>query len=138
MKTRENVSEMRINQEVMARMCSIRMHPKVIQAYSRNELYQYMDGKIMPVDEETKKVIAAFEAPKRYKAFYAIHNTLRGIGHCISILYVSSYVDDWEMEQQALLSGYPLCYVHNADNTDFSEFGTIGIENIQGIIIRTA
>lgn len=138
MKTRENVSEMRMNQEVMARMCSIRMHPKVIQAYSRNELFQYMDGKIVPVDAETKKIIAVFEEKKGYKAFYAIHNTLRDIGHCISILYVSSCVDDWKMEQQALLSGYPLCYVHNADNPEFSEIGTIGIENIQGIIIRTA
>ena len=138
MKTKENVSEMLMNQEIMARMCSVRMHPKVIQAYSRNEIFQYMDGKIMPADTETKRIIAAFEEKNGYRAFYAIHNTIRDIGHCISILYVSTCVEDWKMEQQALLSGYPLCYVYNADVPRLSEFGTIGIENIQGIIIRTA
>lgn len=55
-----------------------------------------------------------------------------------NFLYISPYREDWEVDERIIKDNSVLCYVWNKTWDDCSEFGTIQIANIDGLLLRTA
>ena len=55
-----------------------------------------------------------------------------------ALLYVSKNEDEWEYDKDDLKAGYPLAYVKNVSDDFCSEFGSIGVRQQFGGLVRTA
>ena len=56
-----------------------------------------------------------------------------------SLIIVSQYDEEWELEKDDLKDGYLMTYTINYLNPEFSEFGSIAYEHTKhGGIVRTA
>ena len=67
--------------------------------------------------------------------FIMAQNTSYGL--LLSVLYVSKYTQEWQMDGDSLNSGNPLAYIYNVDE-DFGEVGYIRFDIFNGGPIRTA
>lgn len=92
-----------------------------------------------------------FAAPKDFKldwrlekeSFEYLYDTLvylvlvnkTAYGEMLSMLYVSSYEEDWEYER--LTEDYITAYVYNLD-TEFGELGDVFLTSKDGVLIRWA
>lgn len=89
------------------------------------------------LDDEQKEIVKAFEEEHNALVYFVIRSYTQ-FGKLDSILYVSDYDDEWEMDHEDLKDGYALAYVHNYDMPDCSEFGSIGVQERFGGLVRTA
>jgi hypothetical protein len=105
----------------------------VIEDFQKNDnvkLSEYGNmfyyGNILPLTEQQKEFITAFE--KRYNAvaYHVIHQYL-SFGEVYNILYISDYPEEWEDALERLKENEVVAYVENLTNTECSEFGSIGI-----------
>ena len=71
--------------------------------------------------------------------FYVYHviYSCTSVVEMLSLLYVSPYEEEWEIERNELICGYPISYVVNLNHPEFSERGSIGIKITMGGITRT-
>ena len=53
-------------------------------------------------------------------------------------IVVSQYEEEWKDDRSDLKDGYALAYVKNMDDDTCSEFGSIGIKEQFGGLVRTA
>lgn len=94
-------------------------------------------GALFTINEEQKKLVEEFE--KEYNAVvYMIIRCYSTIGEMDSFLYVSDYEDEWGMDNFDIDDGYPMTYTYNYDMPDCSEFGSIGVQQRNGGLVRTA
>lgn len=93
-------------------------------------------GLLYWLNDEEQKMVDDFEEENNGLVYHVIksHTT---IGLMYSLLYVSEYEEEWEMDMEDLGTGQALAYVVNKDMPDCSEFGTIGIEPSIGGLRRT-
>ncbi len=68
-------------------------------------------------------------------AYHAIYNGA-AVGALLSILFVSSDEEEWELDKRDMEAGYPMAYVFNLDIPEFSEYGSISVKNVDGILER--
>ena len=47
----------------------------------------------------------------------------------LALLIVSKYEEEWRMDREELEVGRTMAYVFNLDVPEYSEYGTIGVEN---------
>lgn len=83
-----------------------------------------------PTPEE-REAIESVEREYGLKVLAAMRDET-SIGTMLSMLYVSSYKEDWPVERSSLKSLAPLAWVENMDDSTCSEFGHIGIEFLFG------
>ena len=87
------------------------------------------------LNDDYKKLVAEFE--EEYNGLVYIANyCVTKFGRLLSLLYVSDYDEEWEMENEDIAEGYAMVYCINLDCPDFSEFGSIAYESINGGIKR--
>lgn len=93
-------------------------------------------GALFWLSDEEQEMIRNIEEEHDIKIFHVIlaHTN---IGTLYSCLYVSQYEEEWDMDKDGLMNTYPFAYVHNADDPICSEFGSIGIKEAHGGLIRT-
>lgn len=69
---------------------------------------------------------------------YAVVRSHSSMGDMDSYLFVSSYGDEWESEDEELAEGSACAWVRNCDVPEFSEMGYIGLgKDADGLITRT-
>lgn len=86
--------------------------------------------------ERYEEKIKEFEKQhKDTKVYYTMVNYTE-FGELLTLLYVSGeYPEEWEQEKEDLQQGYAFGYVYNLDCDWCSEFGSVGIaEKIGGIV----
>ena len=87
------------------------------------------------LDDDQEKFVKEFEA--EYNAIvYFIIRSYTNFGQLDSILYVSDHKEEWEMDDEDIKDGYAVAYVRNYDVPEYSEFGTIAVENRFGGLVR--
>lgn len=84
---------------------------------------------------ELQYEVVSFENRNNVLVYYGIYNET-DCGNMLSLLFVSEDEDEWEMDREDLIVGYPLAYVRNISE-DFGEIGSIGIEMGNGGLLRT-
>ena len=75
---------------------------------------------------------------------YALTHEHTGFGECLTMLFVPEDTETWEMDYEDVTSkgedgsSIVMAYVYNLSNPIFSEFGSVGIKEAGGGLIRTA
>lgn len=92
-------------------------------------------GALYWLDDEEKEMVEEFE--EEYDALvYMVVRSFTNFGKMDSLLYVSDYEEEWEMDNADINDGYVMSYVINHDMPDCSEFGSIAIRSVCGGLLR--
>lgn len=142
-------AEFRTAQKVdaLVRMKALNLLEDVINAFNKDGTLYRSEGVRLPngtrmgvlywLTDEEAKMVKAWEEETGNMVYHVIQNRT-GFGTLYSFLYVSTYDEDWEAERADLADGFPLVYVKNVDDDFCSEFGSIGIEQKWGALVRSA
>ena len=140
----------RQKQEAITRMEMLGLYEEVIRDFAQTGRLYYSErspfcGVLFWLDEkpEWMKLVREFE--KEYNAVvYHATSERTEFGDLLSLLYVSAQEDEWDMDyddidrMKVTHVAYPMAYVINLTDPDLSEFGTIGVEQKGGGLIRIA
>ena len=136
-------------EEAMKRLELLKLFPNVITDFEKYERVYYserqnkiFDGILYWIsnNKDYERLVEEFE--KEYNALVYHAQLVRlDFGLCLSMLFVSQYQDEWEMERNDLINShngimYPYAYVANLSEPEFSEIGRIGIIRKNGGISR--
>ena len=137
------------NAEAIKRLELLKLLPNVITDFKNNDTVYYserqnkiFDGILYWIsnNEDYERLVKEFE--ENYDALvYHAQLTRFSYGLCLSMLFVSKYQEEWEMEREAITNPYDgvidtYAYVANLNEPDFSEIGRIGIIRKNGGISR--
>ena len=125
--------------EALKRMELLKLHENVIEDFKEIALLNQSEfgGILYWVEGDMEKKIREWEDKTGNLVYHVIHDYTE-FGELLSLLYVSAYEDEWEMERADLVDGYPLVYVMNLTDDWCSEYGSIGIRPQWGGVVRTA
>lgn len=135
-----NVSMEIKKEEAIKRMKALGVFSQTIQQFKKSNLVSYSEppmGANYWLDDEQKAIVDAFEKEHNSLVYFVIRSYTE-FGKLDSILYVSDYEEEWEMDNEDIKDGCALVYVHNYDVPEFSEFGSIGVQERFGGLIRIA
>lgn len=123
--------------EAIKRMKTLNIIPDAIKQFeNKNTVMVSENGFLYEINDEQKNIIKEFEDEYNALVYIVIQNCTE-FGKLYTFLYVSEHTDEWDMDNSDLTSGYPLAYIYNSTCPDFSEFGSVGIKNQFGGLIRT-
>lgn len=88
--------------------------------------------------DEEKKMVKKYEEESNCLVYHIIHSFSPNIGETYELLRVSNYIEDWEYENQSLEKGQILVRAENITTPNFSESGSILVENYCGVLVRIA
>lgn len=126
-----------MKEEAIRRMQVAHLHGKVIYQFRNNDNILLSCGLwLFPLPGEYKQRIKAFEEETQNLVYHVIESNT-AIGKMLSLLYVSPYPEEWHGDMEDLECRSPLVYVINLDDEYYSEFGTIGIIDTGGVLVRT-
>lgn len=124
--------------EAVNRMYVLDVSEETIDAFRKTgEVCLSLNGKLYPASGEQKDRIQKFEKKTGGLVYHLIWSSAEA-GNLLTLLYVSKDSEEWVRDRQDLWDGVPVAYVVNWNNDMFSEFGTVGIETVNGAVIRTA
>lgn len=132
--------EEKIN-EAVARMKKLGIMTDTIKQFEQGKISQSIDGFMYWIDEHTENNLKAqideFEQKNNAVVYYVI-TTNTAFGLLYSLLFVGDDESEWEYENEDIADNYVFSYVINNDEPLFSEFGTIGVGQRFGGLIRNA
>lgn len=133
-------------QEALKRMKLLKLHNNVINEFKKEDVVYYserqnriFDGILYWVSNKPEFVEIIKEFETEYNALvYHAQLTRTTFGDCLTLLYVSQYDEEWQMDLDALKEQeiHTCAYVVNLDEPDFSEFGYVGLIRKNGGISR--
>lgn len=129
-----------MKQEALDRMKLLKLHPNVIKEFKEEDKLNYsmgIHGILYWATDEIGEVVQKFENQTGYLVYHVIHNNTE-IGRMLTLLYVSTEMEEWNADKQDLREGCPLAYVENLTYPDCSEFGSVGVKSLNGGVVRTA
>lgn len=145
--------EKRMKNEAVRRMKMLHIWDDAIQAFIDNDTVCFSDrgklgsspiGVVYSLDQCGEWADKVKNLEKKYDitVYHCIHEQTI-FGECLDCLYVSSDTDEWEYDRLAIGDEYgeekfPIAYVMNLTDDFCSEFGSIGIKETFGGLIRTA
>lgn len=88
------------------------------------------------ISDEEKKMIEKFEKERNIKVYHLILSHTN-IGEMYSLLYVSQYPEEWDMDKESLKMGQPCVCAFIKDDDYNVDFGSIVISSGSGGLIRT-
>lgn len=128
--------EQEIKNECLTRMEILNLSYKCKQAFKGGKVWLSENiGALYELNEKEQEIVDNFEKEnKGYKVYHLIHN-ITDFGELYNIFYVGTDKEEWEQDKQDLRENYAFVYVYNNTDNWCSEFGTIGIrQNIGGLI----
>lgn len=128
----------KMKQEAIERMEMLGISPTAIKIFEEDGEVGLSVSPAFPICEitpEYKKLIDKWEEKTGSMAYHAIYNGA-AVGALLSILFVSSDEEEWELDKRDMEAGYPMAYVFNFDIPEFSEYGSISVKNVDGILER--
>ena len=126
--------------EAIARMKKLNLYDQIIEDFEKSgKVYasETKYGILYDLTEEEEDAVKEFEEEYGALVYHCIRNNFE-FGRCLSMLYVSKYIEDWEIDNEDIPYGVQYAFVKNFDDDMCSEIGTIGILPINGGIRRTA
>ena len=124
--------------EAIKRMRALKLHRNTISDLKNGTVnISKQMGALYWADEEEQKIIAEFEKEHNALVYHAIY-TPTEFGRCFSMLFVSQYTEEWEMDNKDIEEGYPIAMVINLDDEWCSDMGSIGVTPMFGGLIRNA
>ena len=128
-------------EEAAARMEHLDMDYRAISAMRQGEIWiSEGPGALydIPGTPDNEYLIESLEDIRRKNMFpYHVIHDITDFGELFSVLVISSYLEEWDMDREELEQGYVLADVYNKD-MDLDDLGTIGIRPSIGGLIRTA
>jgi hypothetical protein len=125
-------------QEAIKRLNTMNIIEDAINQFIDDDIVMVSDnpfGMLYWLNDDYKKLVAEFEA--EYNGLVYIANyCVTEFGRLLSLFYVSDYDEEWVMDNEDIAEGYAMVYCINLDCPDFSEFGSIAYESINGGIKR--
>ena len=128
-----------MKQEALARMKLLKLYSVLLEDFEDGKI-SYSEGefgRLYRVKRKVEEVVQKFENRTGYLVYHVINNDT-SIGHMLTLLYVSTEMDEWAADKQDLQEGCPLAYVENLTYPDCSEFGSVGVKPFNGGVVRTA
>ena len=125
--------------EALKRMELLKLHENVIDDFKEIALLNQSElgGILYWVEGEMEKKIREWEEKTGNLVYHVIHDYTE-FGELLSLLYVSTYEDEWESDREDIQNGYARAYVMNLTDDWCSEYGSIGIRPQWGGVVRTA
>lgn len=128
-----NVSREDKKAEAVARMKLLGIYPETIDQFEREDLVSISEppfGAFYWAEGEDLERIRQFEQ-EHNALVYVVIRSYTNIGKMDSMLFVSDYPEEWEMDRNDLAgdvtSWQQVAYVYNHDAPDCSEMGAVGI-----------
>ena len=119
--------------EAIFRLETLKLDTKVLEDFTNGKIYMSNEfGNLCELDKSCKDIIKYLS--KKNLLVYHILKTQTSFGLMYSFLYVSDSEDDWDYERPT--ESYVATYCYNKTIPDYSEFGDIFFEVINGKIVR--
>ncbi len=129
-----NLKELQI-QEAKNRLKSLNLHPNVYKEFTQGKLNLSLGGILFWLDEVQQKIVDDFQE-RTGSIVYHVIESFTDFGEMLSLLYVSKEVEEWEIDKADLEDSIVFAYVYNVDAPEFSEYGSIGIKEVIGGLVR--
>lgn len=127
-------------QEALSRMVSMHVHARTVGAFQEGKITcsEMTESALIHRELTEEEMTKIRELEKKYGClFYYAIKSHTGIGDMLALLYVSDHEEEWEMDRADTASNTPMAYVINCDDDYCSEFGSIGVVNVTGKLVRT-
>lgn len=130
-----------IKKECISRLEILNVHSNVIKDFKEEDKLNYSNpmGLLYWLEEEKQKWVDELE--EKYSLLvYHVLETPTSFGTLYTMMYVRPEKQEWKRERKELKEhGYIFAYVHNKEQTQNSEFGTVVVEPcFLGGVRRTA
>lgn len=135
-----NISREKKKAEAIKRMKMMGVIDDAIKQFEKDDMIMSSEpplGALYWVSDEEKKMIKEIEDKYDLLVYMAVKSYTE-VGKMDSLLCVTDYEEEWEMDREGIKDGYVFCYVVNHDIPEFSEFGSIVIEPRFGGLVRVA
>lgn len=121
--------------EAIERMELLNMSKQCIKAFKEGEVWESEGiGALYQCNEEENNLIKEFESKHNCLVYHMIHAKYE-FGECYTMMIVTDEESEWKRDKEDLKNGYAFAYVKNIDDEWCSEYGTVGIrQNIGGLI----
>ena len=133
-----NVSREIKKAEAIKRMKAMHIYADAIKQFKDDDVVMVSEpplGGLFWVNDDEKKIVQDFEQ-EHDVLVYLVVRAYTTFGKMDSLLYVSNYKDEWQMEMDDIADGYVMTYTINHDMPDCSEFGSIAYKSVGGGILR--
>lgn len=125
-------------QEALKRMEMMNFHTNARKEYDEEDIINAsVNGLLFWLDEEEKEWIKQWESETGNVVYHVIKSNTN-IGELWSILYVSKYEEEWEFDREYIEKDIVFAYVRNLTMCDCSEYGSIGIKQLFGGLVRVS
>jgi len=136
-----NISREEKKAEALTRMGMMGYWKQAKESFRRRDRVYVNEppwGAVYDLEPGLAEEVAEFE--KQNNALvYMVVRAFTNFGTMDSLLYVSDYPEEWEMDREDIKDGIVMSYTINRDMPDCSEFGSIGYRLGSGAgLIRTA
>lgn len=132
------VPQERKKTEALERMKLLGIFPEAINQFKKSGQVMNSEppyGALYWIDDGLAESVREFE--EKYSALvYLVVHSYAEFGEMYSLLYVSDYEEEWELDRQDIADGFAMTYTINLDNPDFSEFGSIWFDKRSGGLVR--
>lgn len=131
------MKKLKQKKEALIRMKMLGLHASVINEFKEDEILNASEGSgfLYWLNDDDKKWVQEWQN-KTGNLVYHIIKTDTPVGQLMSILYISKYEEEWEIEKDEMQYGILLAYVRNINIEEFSEYGRIGIQKAFGGLVR--
>lgn len=133
-----NISINEKKAEAIKRMKMMHLIPDAIKQFKDEDQIMVSEppfGGLYWIEDELQSRIKEFEE-KNNALVYLVVRAFTSFGKMDSLLFVSDYKEDWELENDNINDGIVFSYTINYDMPGCSEMGSIGYRSIGGGIVR--
>lgn len=142
----KSITKEEFKAEAIRRMEELHFDPFIIHDFKKDgTLYcseiQPPIGIMSNLSSELKDKVKWVEERSRGMVYHIIKTEAILCGTPVemySFLYISPYREDWEVDKRIIQDNLVFSYVWNKTWDDCSEFGSIQVANINGLLLRTA
>lgn len=124
-----NISIEEKKNEAIERMMLLGIFPQTVKQFKDEGLVSISEppfGAFYWAEGEDLERIRQFEQ-EHNALVYVVIRSFTNIGQMDSMLFVSDYPEEWEMDRADMKHDQQVAYVYNHDAPDCSEIGAIGI-----------
>ncbi len=128
-----------MKEEAIKRLKLLNVHPNVLRDFIKEDKLNYSENGILfwvDNNKEWADRIRRWEEKTGFLVYHVIYNKT-DFGELLTLLFVSTYEEEWESDVRDLKNGFPIAYVMNLDDDFCSEMGTVGVVMRYGGVIRT-
>ena len=131
--TREKKKE-----EAIKRMKALGIINDAINQFKKDDIIMVSEpplGGLYWLEDDEKKMVKEFEEENN-ALVYMIVRAFTQFGKMDSLLFISDYEEEWEMDMEDIADGYVLSYTKNYDAPWCSEMGSIVVKSVGGGLLR--